>query len=859
MCISRFLTATIAIVACMGAWGSVVCAQSVDWKADTDGFAKHALPLLTNFCIECHGNGSAEGEFDVQVQLSPDMSSAAIAAKWAEVVNVLNSHEMPPEDSKQPNAAAVAELVDWVTAQMLRAEQASRSAKVVLRRLNRAEYRNTIRDLLGVDFDVSALPEDAAAGGFDNNGAALNFSPLHSEVFYQAANDVLHQALEFGEQPASIRWRFEPESGDSDRNRVRYGENNAIVNGGQNPVVGPGRLIRVDAWNKKINARDFKVPNPGPYVVRVRAGSRVPDREEVVAAAEKILRERYEEQLRKSPDRKQWLQRDLDADLEHFRQARIYEYGPARMRVTVHLDGQPQVIGEADVTGGFEESEMSILEFPVMMTTDKAGITIEYAYSVPSQLENFWMQSRDGFARPEMLVDWIELEGPVHPQWPPETTTRWLPSTVPEEPTQQSQLASDILNRLMPLAYRRPVTKEEVESKLQLYQSVRTSTESFPTAIIAAMTSVLISPNFLYLVEPTTDPDAPVTDHEIASRLSYFLWSSMPDETLFRLASQGRLKDRLVRAQQIDRMLSDRRSEALVDNFAAQWLGLREVGNNPPARDLFPRYDDHVEESMVRESKSFFREVLQNDLSLDCFIDSDFMMINERLARYYEVDDVSGEKIRGDEIRKVQIDRDVPRGGVLTHASVLSTTSNGTRTTPVRRGTWVLKTILDADPGLPVANAGEISPKVPGIDKATVRQRLEIHRELTQCARCHDKIDPLGFALENFDAAGQWRTQEGFGYKGRIGESDPVIDATGMLPDGTSIDGIEGLKTALLQRKTDLHRSLANKMFTYALGREMTLTDRPAIERTLKLLSSERDDMRTLIKAIVTSDTFVQR
>jgi len=817
------------------------------------------LPFLKNHCGDCHAGDADEGDFQFDRQLSGLMTDRGIAAKWVEVVNVLNSHEMPPEDSPQPEPQDVAKLVDWVTTQLTLAERVTRSSKVVLRRLNRAEYRNTIRDLMGVDFDTSMFPEDAAAGGFDNNGSALSFSPLHTELYLQAATKILDQVFLSEPKPQAIRWRFEPETGDSDSNRIRFGENNAIVNGGQNEAVASGRLIRTNQWDTTINARDFRVPHPGPYVIRIHAGSNVPKRDEVVSAATKILDRRLREQIAENPGHEERLKRDRDADIKHFQDSPIYEYGPARVRVTVHLDGQPTIIGEADVTGRADDGLLSMLEFPVTMTTDKAGITLEYAYNVPSILENFWMQKDKEFARPELLVDWFELEGPVYPVWPPEISSRWLPDALPSNAPEQEKLADAVLTKMMPLSYRREVTGEELNAKKQVYFNALKASGSFATALKAAMTSVLMSPNFLCIVEPDADPSSPLTPDEVATRMSYFLWSSMPDRTIRELAKSGRLAETSVRVKLVDIMLDDSRSAALVDNFASQWLGLREVGSNPPAADLFPRYDDHLEASMVAESKAFFDHVLRSDLSIDCFIDSDFALVNERLARFYGIRMPNGSNVRGDEIRVVPLTEGSHRGGVVTQGSVLTLTSNGTRTTPVKRGTWILKTLLDADPGLPVANAGEISPKVPGIDKATVRQRLEIHRELPQCARCHDKIDPLGFALENYDASGQWRDQEGFGYKGRISENDPVIDATGQLPDGTKIDGIDGLQAALMKKRTHFHRALTTKMFTYAMGREMTLVDGPQIDRAVNLLATQRDDLRTLIKAIVTSEIFAQR
>lgn len=419
-----------------------------------------------------------------------------------------------------------------------------------------------------------------------------------------------------------------------------------------------------------------------------------------------------------------------------------------------------------------------------------------------------------------------------------------------------------IIRRFMTRAWRRPVTNDEVATKLELFRQVRPDKESFIQAIKTPLTAVLVSPHFLYLTEPSPEETVagsrPLNSHELATRLSYFLWSTLPDDELTILADRNLLVDSetgsVIRTAQVDRLLADQRSAEFVSSFAGQWLGLREVGANPPAADLYPRYDRHLEESIVEESKAFFAEILHNDLNVMNFVHSDFVVINERLARYYGIPGV-----KGDHFRKVRVPQDIRRGGILTQASVLTITSNGTRTSPVKRGTWILKNVLGTDPGLPVANAGEIAPKVPGIDKATVRQRLEIHRELPQCARCHDRIDPLGFALENFNAAGDWGEQEGFGYKGRIGRDDPVIDATSQLPDGTQIKGIQGLQAALLQKEDLFLKCLSERLFTYALGRELTVSDQRTVQQAVEHLKANDATLRSLIQFVVNSELFLTK
>ena len=287
---------------------------------------------------------------------------------------------------------------------------------------------------------------------------------------------------------------------------------------------------------------------------------------------------------------------------------------------------------------------------------------------------------------------------------------------------------------------------------------------------------------------------------------------------------------------------------------SGQWLGLRKVGANPPAKNLYPQYDRHLEISIVRETEGFFTEILRHDLDVRNFLKSDFLTINERLARFYDIPGV-----KGDAIRRVPAPPGAHRGGLVTQASIQSITSNGTRTSPVVRGVWMLRTLLGSDPGLPVANVGEIASKVPGIDKATVRQRLAIHREAASCARCHDKIDPLGLALENYDACGGWRDQEGHGYEGRIEKDDPLIDASAKMPDGTDFKGVEGLQTQLLKKEDLFLTALASQLYTYGLGRELGFSDRPAVRASVEAMKRNKYMLRALLLTIVQSDLFTTK
>lgn len=840
---------------------SAVGAES-DFSADERGYRSLVAPFVTKYCVDCHGNDDPDGDFNMVDELSADVLSRDGRSRWMEILNVLGGHEMPPKEADQPTLKEVNRVVDWARAELVRAEQFKRADVVVLRRLNADEYRRTVRDLCGVDYDVSHFPQDPSAGGFDNNGRALSISPMQIEIYLNAAREVLDRAIVENPlptgRPESVRWRFAVDEGDGDSHRVEipnpFGDRpqRPIVHGAQNPVENGFKVIHHNNWNKKPNVRDFRLPVEGEYIVRVRAAGRTPDRAAVVKSVRPMFEARIAGEVEAHPERARGIREHMERQLKHFDESPIYDYGPPRLKLIQNMAGQPRVVDRYDVAASVDEP--MVYSTRIRATTEKIGITVEYDYSIPKTLESFWCQTHDEFPRPELLVDWIEIEGPVYDAWPPKSHTKVLgPFKRIRGDAEAKQYANDVLESFMPRAWRRPVTASEVDEKLAIYDSVRASGEKPIDALKAALAATMVSPHFLYVAELTT-VGSELSSHQVAARLSYLLWSSMPDDELVELAAAGRLSDERELKRQIDRMLRDEKSDGFVENFAGQWLGLRQVGANPPTPELYPKYDNHLESSMVKESLAFFEEILRNDHHVRTFLKSRFVTINQRMARFYGI-----EGVHGDEFRRVDVDRQVKRGGLVTQAAVHTITSNGTRTSPVHRGLWILRTLLDQDPGLPVANAGDIAPKVPGLDKATVRQRLEIHRELAQCARCHAKIDPLGFALENYNAAGEWRDQEGHGYNGRIQPNDPVIDATAKLPDGTAVNGVFSLQSALLERDHLFMAALTRKMFTYALGREMGLGDEELIERTVSEWDRAGGTLKQLIELIVTSDEFRRR
>lgn len=833
-------------------------------------FPTVVTPFLEAHCVKCHGPEKQKADLRLDT-LEADFTRHHVAERWSEVMHMLNGGEMPPEEEPRPRAGRIETVTRWIAAELQAASAAAQSTggRVVLRRLNRAEYNNTVRDLIGIDFQPAAeFPEDPPAHGFDNIGRALSVSPLHMEKYVKAAREIVDAALVSGERPRFWSWHLEVEDGhrsnefEGRRSAGRdeiwvqdpHQDHRYLVKGGA-ASVREGFVIKKSSKDEgAAGFRWFKIPASGTYRIRVRAGGQVPTREQVVDTTREILWQRQEENNRKREEkgrtvlsRAEWEATQWAEAAEHFETDFIYDYGYPRLKVATD---EGVIVGEVSVEVSPDDARVYEF-FHTFDGEGLEGIDLVNNYQVPRVLENFWFQNRPEFARPELWIDWVEVEGPYYAEWPPASHRRLLFDS--PKRSDESAYARAVLERFMFGAFRRPVAAEEVDAMHALYETMRPAKANFVEAIKVPLMAVLASPHFLYLVEPAVEDGTPrpLNNFELASRLSYFLWSSMPDEMLFDLAERGELRRPEVLAAQVDRMLAHSKVEALARNFAGQWLGLRKVGANPPVETLFPKYDDHLEQSMVGESEAFFLEILRNDLSVMNFIQSDFVTVNQRMARFYGIGGV-----KGDAFRRVAVPEGVRRGGLFTQAAMLTITSNGTRTSPVHRGVWILENILGDPPPPPPPDAGDIQPKVPGIDKATVRVRLEAHRRIEQCAGCHRKIDPLGFGLENYHADGSWRDQEGFGYNGRVNRDDPVVDAGGRLPDGREFLGVRELQEILLEEEDQFLMCLAEKLYTYALGRGVELADRSELERFCANMKSREYTLRSLIKVIVQSESF---
>jgi len=519
-------------------------------------------------------------------------------------------------------------------------------------------------------------------------------------------------------------------------------------------------------------------------------------------------------------------------------------YRPDPVRVAFSLDGQPYP--SSDVQDGADHWRTA--EVRAHVSAGQHTLDAELISDGPRAPDPDFESGKSERPLRDPMVGNIEVRGPYNPVTPPPSESYRRVFTCTDAAGPQSlQCARVDLETLARRAYRRPVTSAEINGLVRFVQMARDQGDSFEQGMQVALTAILVSPHFLFRIEHDPDPAKPavhdISEFELATRLSYFLWASMPDEELFQLASKQDLRKPQILDAQVRRMLADPKSKALVDNFGAQWLQLRSLDRIQPDPDRFPKFNDELRRDMKRETELFFQYIIQEDRSILDFIDADYTFVNARLAKFYGLPQVDS-----NQFQRVQLPPDSHRGGVITQAAILTASSFPNRTSPVLRGKWILENILNAPPPPP-------PPDVPNLDQnavgssASMRQQLEAHRTNPVCNACHASMDPLGFGLENFDAIGRWRTKDG----------NFPIDATGRLPNGKTFDGPEGLKQLLLSDQTIFTKCLAEKLLTYALGRGLQDYDQPAVESIVNRTAASDYRFSALIEAIISSRPFRQR
>jgi cytochrome c551/c552 len=724
-------------------------------------------PLIPKYCGGCHNAKvkTAGIALDSAAPVSDD------AGVWEKALRKLRGGEMPPPGLPRPSQEESKAFTRWLESELDRAAaDHPNPGRPAIHRLNRAEYTNAVRDLLGLDVNVAAdFPPDDSGYGFDNIADVLSVSPMLMEKYLAAAGRVSRLAVGNIKAAAAI-------------DQVQI--------------------------NRKVRQTD-RISDDLPF--GSRGGAIV--------------------------------QRYFPLNAEYAIRVRVRGNGsPAKL--DFRLDGRRVRLLDALISEREEDEESRKYEvrLPVKAGSRNIAVTFlrESGYS-----ESVEAPPRAGGG---LAIDYVQIAGPFNPTGPGDTESRRrIFTSRASGGADEERCAREILAKLARRAYRRPVADADVTPLLRFFRMGRQDGGSFDAGIQLALKAILVSPDFLFRVERDPEGSAPgaphpVSDLELASRLSFFLWSSIPDEELLTLAEKRKLRDPAVLEAQIRRMLADEKSKALVTNFAGQWLYLRNLSEIKPDPDRFPEFDEALRQAFRRETEMFFGAIVHEDRSVLDALDANFSFLNERLAQHYGVAGVKGAYFR-----RVSLDG-AERGGLLTQGSILTVSSYPTRTSPVLRGKWILENMLGAPPPPPPPNIPDL--KEASADAPTsLRQRLELHRSAAGCAACHARMDPLGFALENYDAVGKWRTEDG----------KTAIDASGALPGGVSFNGPRELKSVLRSRREEFAQCLTEKLLTYALGRGVEYYDKPSVRKICREAAKSDYRFSALVLAISNSVPFQMR
>ncbi len=785
------------LTACCGMIGENAAATR------SEVFDATIAPVLKEYCVTCHDGVQAGTDLALN-ELTADMSRHG--ETWMRVRSQVANGLMPPQGHPRPSPNQRRALMEWITAEMRNLQLAARAAngRAQARRLNRDEYVNSIRDLLGINLDVAMFPTENVASGFDNVDSALDLSPQLLNRYLEAADVVLDHLL-------SPRLPHEPVVSRLDLANIatHQTERGDAARFGMNCVVRDGDVLFLTG-NTSIQLQEIRAATSGRYRVRISANAE--QRKEGITFI-------------------------------------VYAGNYGLPSPTSRL------IGAFDVA-----ARPTVVDFFLQMDA-KDCLRI-----APYGLPTVWTALPADYVGPGLAVQWIEIEGPLEDEALGRAKNRLLGNISLETATAAD--AKVLIKRFVPRAFRRAVTEAELEVFLNLFSNQLTSirdvrtTEKVRMALRVVLKAVLCSPEFLFL----SNPPGRLDDFSLATRLSYFLWSSTPDDTLLALAAQGKLSNREILHQQVDRMLRDRKSRALSENFTGQWLSLRDIKATTPDARLYPEFDELLEFSMPRETIYFFEEVMNTDRSALDFVDSDWSMLNERLASHYGISGVHGSRFR-----RVLLPPGSHRGGVMTQAAVLKVTANGASTSPVRRGAWVLSRILGDSLPQPPRNVPAVEPDTRGA--TTLREQLAKHRDMDSCALCHTRIDPPGNALEHFDVIGTWRQWY------RINNKDapkwervmlstgattmfargPDVDGSGELFSGHAFRDSDGLKQVILQEPDRFPRCLVEHLLTYATGHRIEIADREHVEQILADVRPKHYGLRSIIHAIVEHPIFTNK
>jgi mono/diheme cytochrome c family protein len=781
-----------------------------------------AEQFLRQHCVRCHDASVQEGQFRIDT-LDRSFATHSAAERWAEVMTRINAGEMPPEEEPRPTVDEIAGVVDWISGRITAGEAARMAARgrMTYDRLSREEYANTIYDLLGVRIDVhepGVFNEDPTFRGFDRIGAMLTLAPTHVERYLAAADAVLARA--YPEKPVESR--------------------TGRIQGMELRLTGVGGAER----QKTI------------------------DRAAAIGAVDKVRTLLW-------PGRSVWFPQSISASGVYRIRITLSGLRPEGGRaphLTVWNKKQKKSIFEVDVLAA--EERPTTIEFEQFLS---APVALELHHELPSVFAggstgasnvlemggSIFIGSRDhrlahpgghklfdddgNPLHPLLIVDAIEVEGPIVTDEDRQKQAAFWPADLASEND-----VRECLTRFAERAWRRPVAPGEIDRYAAVYAHESAAGEKPRAAYLAAMAGALASKSFCYL--ESGDPDSQrlaLNDHELASRLSYFLWGSLPDEPLLEAARAGSLKRPEVLQSQVARMMADPKIDRFLEAFPHQWLELNRVGMFPPDRKIYRDYDLWLEYSMKREPVETFAGAFRENLPVAELLAGDWSMVNARLAEHYGLPRPTDAGFA-----KTRFTPDQHRGGLLTQAAVLSLTSDGTRHRPVHRGVWVSEAMFGVTPPPPPPNVQPLEPTPADVEKTTIRGQLAAHSTTAACAACHRKIDPLGFAFENYDAIGRWRThEETASGKG----ASPPVDASGVLPDGRAFSGPDEFKRLLAADPERFARAVVEKLATFALRRATTIDDRAAIDAIVASAKADEYRLRTLVEAVATSDLLRSR
>lgn len=773
------------------------------WAASD--FESEVLPILKNSCGKCHGPDVQESGVRIDTLSTDLVNDRAAAERWHEVLNVLQSGEMPPQDEPQLTEAQLQTLVHWISGQIRAAVDATRdtSGRTVLRRLNRVEYQNTMFDLLGLDMDYTRdLPPDSvSADGFTNDGRALSMSAMQLEYYLDSARRALDRVIVAGTAPKVFQHQFTESKID-----------NWLGNAQRS-----NRLGRQQEFLAKMKD-DY--PEVGDFIVRVK------------------------------------LHAELKPDMGFPLLEVSVGYQPDT-EILMHEFNLVEITREGSQTHEFR-GRLENFPLPVRGQGKFPGLVVRVrnryndGSPLPKELADKKQEYPDEPNLPILVVESVEFHGPVFDQWPPESHRRILFESE-QRGSDERGYVSQVLQRFMTRAFRRPVDELELSRVLDFHDSIRSDFPSLEEAMRETLAMVLIQPDVLYHFEPSGAAKRPIQSHELASRLSFFLWSTMPDEPLHNLCSDDRILEPKVRAAEVDRLLDDPRSMSFVRQFTDQWLHLEYMDRVAVNREFYPQFDDSLKEQMKGETHALFAELMQRDLSALNLLSSEFAMLNEPMAKHYGISGVYGRSFR-----RVVLPKGSRRGGLLGQAGILLGNSTGADSHVVRRAVWIRDRLLNDPPAPPPPDTPPLEKADPEFLKLSVREQLEIHRSREACARCHRGIDPWGIALENYDAVGIWRDEVRRKVNGKF-ETVPVKSAD-KLPNGQPLDGVQSLKDYLVnQRKNEFAKALVSKLATYAIGRRLELTDQPTIDELSTQFAANDFRLRGLIQSIVGSELFLTK